>query len=370
MRKKIGLLIIIAFIIFVVVKAWGFISSAAPIATNLILPQAQLKETNGHTNVLLLGIGGGSHDGPNLTDTIMLASIDWKKSKVTLVSIPRDLWVPDINYPLKKINEAYSIGGKDQARATVQEVTGQPIHYVLRLDFQGFVKAIDAIGGVDVTVQRTLDDYNYPISGMEDDTCGHSPSELQAFNASLSASLTPDEDVFNFFPCRFKHLHFDPGLQHMDGETALEFARSRHGVGVEGTDFARSARQQLIIEAVRSKLISSAFLNPGKLLDLYNIMKGSIDTDITQQEIGIFLNKGIALKDAKINTAVIDFGDYTTGRSGLLDNAPVNADYDYAATLIPRVGNGDFSEIQKYITCEITKGNCVVAPLTTPTSGQ
>jgi LCP family protein required for cell wall assembly len=324
---------------------------------------------------LLLGIGGGIHDGPNLTDTIILASIDWQKDTVTLISIPRDLWVPSLPGYVKKINEAYQIGlddtppdGIQKAESVVSGVTGQPIQYGVRLDFQGFVDAINQIGGVDVKVQHTLDDYNYPISGKEDDTCGHTPAELQAFTASLSASLTPDEDNFTFFPCRYKHLHFDPGLQHMDGETALEFARSRHAVGSEGTDFARSARQQLIIEAVRNKLISSAFLNPGKLLGLYNIMKSSIDTDVTQEDLGLFMDKILVLKNAKIQTAVIDFGDYLTGRAGLLDNSPVTAEYDYSAALIPRMGNGNFSEIHQYITCEITKGNCVVPAISgTPT---
>jgi anionic cell wall polymer biosynthesis LytR-Cps2A-Psr (LCP) family protein len=66
-----------------------------------------LKQSDNRINILLLGIGGGTHDGPNLTDTIMLASIDFKADKVTLVSIPRDLWLPDTN---QKINAAYAIG--------------------------------------------------------------------------------------------------------------------------------------------------------------------------------------------------------------------------------------------------------------------
>lgn len=371
MRKKLFLLLILIIIVFVGAKVWNFLVLFTPTATRIILhPGATLREVNGRTNVLLLGIGGGMHDGPDLTDTMILANIDWKTNKVTLISVPRDLWVPDLNVNVKKINEAYNIGDLPLAEKTVEEVTGQPIQYGIRLDFQGFVDAINQIGGVDVNVAHTLDDYNYPISGMEDDTCGHTSNELQTFNASESASLTPDTDTFTFFPCRFKHLHFDTGLQHMDGETALEFARSRHGVGSEGSDFARSARQQLIIEAVRNKLIASAFLNPGRLLGLYNIMRNSIDTDITQEKLGLFMDKAFVLKSAKIQTAVIDYGDYLTGRFGLLENAPVTAEYSFAATLIPRVGNGDFSEIHSYVTCEITKGNCTVASLSpTPTPG-
>lgn len=370
MRKFIPLIILGVFVVIVLIKLFPAFRDFLPTATRVVFhPGATIKEVNGHTNVLLLGIGGGSHDGPNLTDTIILASIDWKQNTVTLVSIPRDLWVPSIPASFKKINEAYALsGGLSLAEKTVSDVTGQQIQYGVRLDFHGFVAAINEIGGVDVNVQHTLDDYHYPISGMEDDTCGHTPDELQAFNASLSAVPNVDDANFAFFPCRYKHLHVDTGMQHMDGELALEFARSRHAAGSEGSDFARSARQQLIIEAVRNKLISSAFLNPAKLLGLYNIMQSSIDTDISQATLGVFLDKALVLKDAKIHTAVIDWGDYTTGRPGLLINAPIAPEYDYSAALIPRMGNGDFSEIHNFVACEITKGNCVVPEVSgTPT---
>lgn len=380
LRKNLFVFVASILLLFVLVKIILALGNFLPTAARVVFhPGATLQETNGRTNILLLGIGGGVHDGPDLTDTIIFASINWQKNTINLISIPRDLWLPDLttSNTVKKINEAYAIGEAESqnkglllAKAATQEVLGQPIHYGIRLDFQGFVDAINQIGGVDVTVQRTLDDYNYPISGKEDDTCGHTPEELQAFNASESASLTPDEDNFTFFPCRYKHLHFDPGLQHMDGETALEFARSRHAVGIEGSDFARSARQQLIIEAVRNKLISSAFFNPGKLLGLYNIMKNSIDTDITDTDLGLFLDKLSQLKSAKIISDVIDFGDYTAGRAGLLVNAPVTADYAFSASLIPRTGNGNFSEIQQYVTCVLTKGSCTVAaqPVTAATA--
>lgn len=379
-RKKIFIFAASVLLLFVLIKVILSIGSFFPTAAHVVFhPGAVLQETNGRTNVLLLGIGGGTHDGPDLTDTIIFASINWKANTVTLVSIPRDLWVPDLmtDSGLKKINEAYATGesnnqhkGLIYAKAAVQEVVGQPIHYAIRIDFQGFVDAINQIGGVDVQVAHTLDDYNYPISGKEDDTCGHTPEELQAFNASESSSLTPDVDTFTFFPCRFKHLHFNPGLTHMDGETALEFARSRHAVGSEGTDFARSARQQLIIEAVRSKLISSAFLNPGKLLGLYTIMKSSIDTDMTDTDLGLFIEKAVQLKTAKILSNVIDYGDYANARPGLLELAPVTATYDYASVLIPRTGNGNFTEIQQYVTCIMTKSTCAVAekPLTATTA--
>ncbi len=363
MRKKIIISILCIGLLMLIIKFFISFGNALPVATHIIFhPGASLKQENGRTNVLLLGIGGGNHDGPNLTDTIILASINWQKDTVTLISIPRDLWVPSIPQAVKKINEAYNLGGLSTGEKVVEEVTGQPVDYGIRLDFQGFVKGIDQIGGVDVNVARNLDDYHYPISGEEDNVCEHTQEDLQAFVATSPAEL----EQWDFFPCRYKHLHFDAGQQHMDGETALEFARSRHGAGVEGSDFARSARQQLVIEAVRGKLISSALLSPGKVIGLYDIIKSSIDTDITDTDLGLFLDRLSALKSAKIVSVVLDLGDYTTGRAGLLTLAPILPEYDNLSVEVPRKGNGDFTEIQKFITCELMSGSCSIPISPTP----
>ena len=321
----------------------------------------QLKQnTKSQINVLLLGIGGGNHDGPNLTDTIMIANIDQKNDKVTLISIPRDLWFPDIN---QKINAAYAIGeaknkgsGLVLAEAAVAKITGQEIDYGVRIDFSGFVKAVDIIGGLDINVDNTFDDYQYPIDGKEADPCGHSQEELQ------SLANTPEDQLPSVFPCRYKHLHFDKGLTHMDGETALEFVRSRHGTGTEGSDFARSKRQEKVIKAFKDKVLSAqTILNPSKIINLYETLKSSIDTDIQQTEFDDFIRLAQKMKNAKIQSAVIDTGDDQTQRPGLLINPPTSSDYNYEWVLTPRAGNGNFTEIQNYIACEIKTGNCKVA---------
>lgn len=322
-----------------------------------------IQETNGMTNILLLGIGGGTHDGPNLTDTIIFASINQKANTVTLISIPRDLWVVNGSTG-EKINEAYADGqdnnnkGLIYTKAVVQNIVGQPIHYALRIDFGGFVKAVDEVGGIDVNVPSVLDDYHYPIDGNEDLPCGHTPDEIKAFVATTSA----DQQLWEFFPCRYKHLHVAVGVQHMDGITALEYVRSRHGVGEQGSDFARSKRQQQVIEAFRSKVLSAGILlNPSKIINLYNIVKTSIDTDITQADFGPFITLAQKIRSAKIHSVVIDNGDPTTGRPGLLDNGPTDAAHDFAYTLIPRVGDQNFSEIQSYVSCQLAGGNCSIS---------
>lgn len=314
-----------------------------------------LKLATNRVNILLLGIGGGTHDGPNLTDTIIFASLDPLKNKVTLVSIPRDLWVPDLQ---GKINTAYAIGEQKQnggglllAKAAVQKIVGQPIDYGVRVDFSGFVKAVDLLGGIDIDVERSFDDYEYPAEGKEDDPCGHSEDEL--------LSLATASSQLDAFPCRYIHLHFNKGKQHMNGTTALRYVRSRHALGPEGTDFARSKRQQKVIEAVRNKVLSvDTFLNPSKMVSLYNVLKDSVDTDIKQEDYDGFIQLAQKMKQAKIQSMPIDEGDSAAGRVGLLTTPSSLDDYDNEWVLIPQAGNGDFSEIQSAVTCMTTGKQC------------
>jgi len=327
-----------------------------------------LNRTDQRINILLLGIGGGRHDGPNLTDTIILASIDPEKKKATLISIPRDLWIPDLK---AKINYAYAYGESREkggglllSKAVVSKVLGQEIDYALRVDFDGFIKAVDMVGGLDVNVERKLDDPEYPISGKEDDPCDHKEEELQAL-ATASSQL-------DAFPCRYEHLVINPGLQHMDGETALKFVRSRHAKGSEGSDFARSKRQEKIISAFQDKVFSAGtFLNPVKIVSLLDVFKASIDTDITQEEYDDFVRLAQKMKGAKMQSIVLDVGDEEEGQPGLLDNPAPTEAYRYQWVLAPRRGDGNFSQIHKYVACQIVYDECDIlsgVPIPTPTA--
>ncbi|MFH1186878.1 MAG: LCP family protein [Candidatus Levyibacteriota bacterium] len=321
----------------------------------------ELKQQDDQINILLLGISGGEHDGPNLTDTIIFASINPKLNKVGLISLPRDLWAPDIK---NKINVAYAEGeskrkggGLVLAEAVVSKILKKDIDYGLRIDFNGFVKAVDLLNGLDIDVEKNFDDYEYPIEGKENDLCGHEEEELGEL-ATASSQLEA-------FPCRYKHLHFDKGVQYMDGEKALEYVRSRHAIGSEGSDFARSRRQEKIIKAFKDKIFSLQFLaNPGKLFNLYSIVRESIDTDIKDTEFDDFVRLLEKVKEAKIQNSIIDIGDEKTKREGLLINPELSEEYDYQWVLIPRLGNGNFTEIQKYTDCELKVGNCTILKLT------
>lgn len=318
------------------------------------------EEQNQTVNILLLGIAGGAHEGATLTDTIMFVHITPEEKQAVLVSIPRDLWVPVLG---SKINAAYEFaeqkrkgGGLTLAKATVADILGQPVHYAVRVDFSGFVKIIDQVGGLDIEVDQTFDDYNYPIPGKESDPCGKSEDELNALEATRSASPTI-VPLAEIFPCRVEHIHFDKGRHRMDGETALKYVRSRQAQGEEGTDFARSRRQQKVLLALRDKVISlGVLLNPFKLIALSQTLGRSIDTDIKSAEYDDFVKLAQKMQGAEVKTVVLDQGDDQKDRPGLLINPPASLYGTWVLT--PRTG--DFKEIQDYIACEFTQDDCVI----------
>lgn len=357
MRKKILIVFLILFIILFGRLLYEGIK-LFPVALELLFKnEIALKKTEDRINILALGIGGGKHDGPLLTDTIIYASIDPAKQKVTLISLPRDLWVPQLS---AKINTAYSYGedkkvggGIQLIEAIVENILNQPVDYVIRIDFNGFVKAIDMIGGVDVEVERGFEDFEYPISGKEVDTCGFTADE---FDKRATSSALPEA-----FPCRFEHISFQMGTQHMDGETALRFVRSRHAKGAEGTDFARSKRQEKVIEAFKNKLFSLGTLaNPTRVINLYDVFKDSIDTNIKQEEYDDFIRLAKKVEKATIKSVVFYYTPQDEKNPGIVVNPQLSEDYRNQWVIIPRAGNGNFSEIQTYVACEIEKDGCTI----------
>ena len=198
--------------------------------------QTGYMSTSDRVNILVMGYGGSGHDGAYLTDSMMVMSLMPQSHHTTLISVPRDLWVQNpansgnytkINavYPVASNNNANPVAGGDAAAQKVSLVTGLDIKYWMTINFAGFRDFINAIGGVDVNVPDSFK-ANYPAN---DDP---------AINAS------------------WKIVQFTKGLHHMDGETAIEYARARYVIDnpAEGTDFARSARQQLIMKAALAKL--------------------------------------------------------------------------------------------------------------------
>ncbi len=219
-------------------------------------------ENNGQVNILLLGIGGAGHDGGYLSDTIILAQIRPEDKKVSLVSIPRDYLAnlgPTLGY--RKINAAFAEGynknksfndGGQAAIAAVEKMSGLEIPYFAVIDFAGFEEGVDVIGGVDVTIERTFTDYTYPDSNE-----GYIPA-----------------------------VTFKAGTEHMNGKRALIFARSRHAAGPEGSDFARSVRQQKVMQAIKDKATTlNLITDSGKLNELLTVLGNHFHTNIQLDEM-------------------------------------------------------------------------------------
>lgn len=252
--------------------------------------QDNLPDHNGRVNFLVMGIGGKNHEGSDLTDTLMFISIDKNTGDTFLLSIPRDIWVSSLK---SKINTAYHYGELRQpgggglilAKASVSEIIAQPVDFAAVIDFSTFADFIDQIGGVDVTVEKTFDDFDYPISGRENDLCNDDPE----------------------YRCRYEQIHFDSGVQHMDGDTALKFVRSRHSPDpAEGSDFARSRRQELVISAIQHKLVSQdIFTKPKIYQKLIDLLSRSIQTDITSEHYYQLLKLSLKVKNQVFRSSVL-----------------------------------------------------------------
>lgn len=337
-----------------------------PKAVMNFITDSGLKSSNNRTNILLLGVGGEGHEGPYLSDTMILASIDKKGKDVALISIPRDLWVPDLKV---KINAVYAFGfekkqGIKQSEETVSKLFGVPVHYTLRLDFSAFERAVDQVGGIDVVVDNPFTDSMYPIPGKEEDTCGleieNKAGDTYFKDATGTAVLLTEEN--NPFICRYETVNFQKGTVHMDGKTALKFVRSRHGTNGENSDFARSARQEKVIAAFRQKVFSSeTLLNPKRLVDVASTFGTSIDTDIKPEDAPLFIKLAQKAKQAEIRRIVLDSGRDT---SVLEEGKPEDHNGQFA--LVPK--NNAWQELAEYMQAEIFKTALTVISSPTPKS--
>ncbi|HCU47626.1 TPA: hypothetical protein DIC39_01000 [Patescibacteria group bacterium] len=269
-------------------------------------------ENDGRINIMLLGMGGVKHDGPYLTDTIILASLNPTTSDLALLSIPRDMAVSIPGNGVRKINSANAYGearepgsGAKLASEALSSTLQVPIHYYFRIDFGGLVSLIHQLGGLKINVDRAFVDNQYPS------------------NDSLVQTIS-----------------FAAGEQLMSGERVLEYVRSRHGSAGEGSDFARARRQQKVLIAFKEKLLRlSTFLNPSLLVKLYSTLEQNIETNVETWEM---------LKFAKILKKVNT--DYVVHQVLDPETNPLLVETrgaDGAYLLVPRTG--DYNELQEFV---------------------
>lgn len=221
----------------------------------------------GYTNFLLLGQGDADHDGKNLTDTIIIASIDPNKTQsVVMLSLPRDIYFLNTEKMGKgKINTMYrdfrsflifqkgmepAIASKEALEYLAEEIgnkLGIEIHHTVKVDFIAFTRAVDILGGVDVDIPYDIEDYEYPDSNF-----GFEPFVIRA------------------------------GPRHLDGKTALKYARSRH----TSSDFGRSARQQQLLGAMAHKAKEEGVLSdPAAITSFMKIMSENVESTMTLREL-------------------------------------------------------------------------------------
>lgn len=306
--------------------------------TNIIYPSKQQisGEAEDRINFLLLGIGGPGHDGPYLTDTIIIGSFKPSTKEAALFSLPRDMVVP-YNGSYVKINEVYSIGKKDNdqggelAKKVIGETFDIPLHYYAVVDFDGFIKMIDELGGVTVTVDRAFSDYQFPTADYKVQT-----------------------------------VSFQAGEQKMDGLSALRFARSRHGNNGEGSDFARIKRQQKILLAAKEKISSfNTWINPKKITDLFSLLNQYTTTDLEPWEAVKMIHLTKGANSHNVITKSIDDGPGSYLKAGYAQNGafilqPISGNFDAINKLI--------KEIFTYIQVPQEKAKIVVLN-GTPISG-
>ncbi|MFZ1549121.1 MAG: LCP family protein [Microgenomates group bacterium] len=280
-----------------------------------------LKMIDEKVNILVLGIPGGSHDGPTLSDSITVMNYDTKTNIVKAIGIPRDVWSSTLQ---DKINSAYAYGeakkdggGLRLSKAEVGAILGEPIQYAVVINFNEFTNLIDVLGGVDVQVEKSFKDTEFPIEGKENDECGGDPE----------------------FKCRYKTVSFTKGLTHMNGEKALTFVRSRHAQGGEGSDFSRNKRQQLVMGAIKERITKLVLsFNLEKLETFYLGVNSLIQRDITNQQIVFLLRNMVLLRD---------FKQSATALPEELFKVPNYEDYEGKYVLVPE--DASFSAVHSYV---------------------
>jgi LCP family protein required for cell wall assembly len=286
-----------------------------------VSPSLLKGEGSGRVNILLLGRGGGNHDGPDLTDSMMVASIDPVNYTTTLISIPRDLWVNVPNAGVMKINAAWENGefkylskiapgstnpkaisaGFNSVDQTVGQVLGVTIDYNVLVDFQAFQQAVDTVGGITVNVPTPLID---PTMAWENN---NNPVLAQA------------------------------GTQNFDGSQALIYVRSRETT----SDFARAVRQRSVLVALKSKIESLGTLsNPIKISGLINAFGNNVQTDLSLSNASRLYAIEKKISNDKVNSVGFDAAPNQFVTTGNITGQSI---------VLPTAGLFNYSRIKQYV---------------------
>ncbi len=300
--EVLALSIVLAFsgVVWYLVASWGKAKKQIfqPRVSTITYPEASFSvssppQTSQYRTFLFLGMGGAGHPGGALTDSIQVVILNPETKAVSLISVPRDLYLKVNGCGYHKINTMYwcgerlGEGGGEFAKKLVGEILGLRIDYYVKMDFSGFRDLVDLLGGVDVYVEKNFSD-------------------------------------------RVVGLYLTKGWHHLDGETALRYVRTRY----TDSDFDRSRRQQQVILALKKKLLSAGFyLNPYKIYRFIKILSSHLRTDIPYEETLRYLR---------------ELDEFEVKKTYVIDNRKDNllyASWRGGAYVLLPVG-GDFSRIQ------------------------
>jgi LCP family protein required for cell wall assembly len=304
---------------------------------DIVQNQPLKTDANGRSNFVIFGTAeddeGGNHGGANLTDSIMLLSVDQTNKNAYMISLPRDLWVEYADTcwvgNQGKLNAAYSCAsddGVDEAAGAaalqdqVKTILGVDVQYYIHLNFTAVVDAVDAVGGVDVTIEsedpRGILDRNFD------------------------------------WKCNFKcyYVNYDNGeVAHLDGEHALALARARNaagGYGLPGGNFDREKNQQKIIKALREKALSAGTLtNLGAVTGLIDALGSNLRTNVETKELRTLMSLASDISSTDIISLTL-----------VNEDTPLVTTGSYNGQSIVRsvAGISDYSDIQAYIKKSLT----------------
>lgn len=364
LKKKIiaalGVFFMIAFLIlaYKAGRTISIIGTGEGMATEEIISlfyELPEREEN-RIDILLIGIRGYNgleNEGINgefLADTIMLASFNTTTNDAALVSIPRDLYVTIPGYGKEKINAAYIFGeskgsgeGFSLMKALVSDITGVYVDHAVLVNFHGFEKIIDHLGGIVIYRDAPFSEpKQWAEDGREGKEYWRLREEFATSTGSVASSTTPADttavgtttgSAAQGATRQYWEFYVPPGANVMTSEDVLYYARSRYS----SSDFDRMRRQQEVISAVKSKALNLGMLaSPVKIFNILDTLGDNVRTDISLSQMKDFIRLAREVKLQDFESAVLD-----SSEDGLLVEEFVDGRY----VLLPKAG--DYSEIRK-----------------------
>jgi len=299
-------------------------------------------EKEGRINILLLGMRGENVPGGGLlADTIMVMSIKPEENKAAIVSIPRDLYVNNPGWGNKtKINAVYAAGEENEKKQGIEdmkkaagEVLGATIHYGASINFEGFKQLVDAIGGVEITLDQS---FSESVQFQEAHVCDPNVFTVPTGKYEIKKNKNGRE-VARYPLCTNKDVEcggnftLPAGKNILDGKTALCYVRSR----ATSNDFERAKRQQIVLQAIKDKALSVGTLADfGKINEIFNVLGNNLRTDMELWEMQKLFSLYQKMSNPEIHQRVLE-----NTEEGLLYSPPENPEAGYI--LLPRGDNYD-----------------------------